>query len=467
MQKKLTRFTLAAAWLWLAALPATWPTYAAETALDRYVAVKDPSYAWKIVNSVHGDGYTLYVIDLTSQTWRRPSEVDHAVWRHWLTIVKPDRVTGDTGYLFITGGSVNDRQPAAAKPNYIELATSTHSIAAELQDVPNEPVTFAGENRTRSEDGIIAYTWIKYMQTGDDTWPLRLPMTKAAVRAMDTVTAAMASEAGGGVRVAKFVVSGGSKRGWTTWTTAAVDRRVVAIMPAVIDLLNLVPSFEHHYKVYGFWAPAVKDYVEAGVMDWVDTPEYAKLMAIEEPYSYRDRLTMPKYMINAAGDQFFLPDSSRFYFDDLKGEKYIRYVPNTDHSLRNTDVNESLFAYYQAFLEGKPRPRFQWSFQANGDIRVSSQDKPSAVKLWQATNPEHRDFRLMTIGPAYQSTDLAEQGDGVYVGRVPKPEKGWTAYFVEMTYPSGGKYPFKFTTGVRVSPDTEPFPRYEPKRPAR
>ena len=43
---------------------------------------------------------------------------------------------------------------------------------------------------------------------------------------------------------------------------------------------------------------------------------------------------MPKFMVYAAGDQFFLPDSSRFYFDDLKGEKYLRYVPNTDHSLR-------------------------------------------------------------------------------------------------------------------------------------
>jgi PhoPQ-activated pathogenicity-related protein len=50
------------------------------------------------------------------------------------------------------------------------------------------------------------------------------------------------------------------------------------------------------------------------------------------------------------------------------------------------------------------------------------------------------------------------------VGLVPKPEKGWTAYFVELTWPSGGKYPFKFTTAVRVIPDTEPFPSYQPKR---
>jgi len=435
-------------------VPAAW---AADTALDRYVRKPDPTYHYDVVNTVHADGYTLYVIDLTSQTWRKAEEVNRPVWRHWLTVIKPDQVTGTTGYLFINGGSVTDKAPERANPSYVELATTTHTVAADLQDIPNEPLQFSDDGRARSEDGIIAYTWVKFMQSGDETWPLRLPMTKAAVRAMDTIAAV--------AKVERFVVSGGSKRGWTTWTTAAVDKRVVAIMPASIDMLNLQKSFEHHYKVYGFWAPAVKDYVDAGVMDWSGTPEYAKLLEIEEPYSYRDRLTMPKFMVYAAGDQFFLPDSSRFYFDDLKGEKYLRYVPNTDHSLRNSDARESMLAYYQAFVAGKPRPQFTWSFEANGDIRVVSKTKPTAVKLWQASNPEHRDFRLMSIGPAYKSADLQDQGGGVYVGHVAPPEKGWTAYFIEMTYEGGGKYPFKFTSGVRVAPDTEPFPAYQPKRP--
>jgi PhoPQ-activated pathogenicity-related protein len=446
-----------------ACLAAALPGLASETALDRYVKKPDPTYSFRVVNTLHGEGYTAFVVELTSQTWRTEKDVDRTVWKHWLTIVKPDRVQGTTGYLFITGGSTRDKQPAAAPPQYVEIATTTHTVAAELQDVPNEPLTFAGESKPRSEDGIIAYTWVKYMTTGDETWPLRLPMTKAAVRALDTITAVMASPDGGGVKVEKFVVSGGSKRGWTTWTTAAVDPRVTAIMPASIDLLNLEKSFDHHWKVYGFWAPAVKDYDEAGVMDWTGTKEYRDLLGIEEPYSYRDRLTMPKYMVQAAGDQFFLPDSSRFYFDDLRGEKYLRYIPNADHGLKGTDARESMIAFYEAFLKGTPRPKFYWDFLANGDIRVTSKDKPSAVKLWQATNAEHRDFRLMTIGPAYQSTDLTDQGGGVYIAKVRAPEKGWTAYFVEMTYPSGSQYPFKFTTAVRVNPDTEPFPAYKPK----
>ena len=82
--------------------------------------------------------------------------------------------------------------------------------------------------------------------------------------------------------------------------------------------------------------------------------------------------------------------------------------------------------------------------------------------MWAATNPEQRDFRLDTIGEAYKSTVLSPEKGNVWIGHVDKPAKGWTAYFVELTYPSGGKYPFKFTTAVRVTPDTLPFPAPKP-----
>jgi PhoPQ-activated pathogenicity-related protein len=169
-----------------------------------------------------------------------------------------------------------------------------------------------------------------------------------------------------------------------------------------------------------------------------------------------------------------LPDSSQFYFDDLLGEKHIRYVPNSDHSLRNTDAIESITAFYYGMLNGAPRPRFSWSFADDGSIHVETEDRPSQVRLWRATNPRHRDFRLESAGPIYKSEDL-QQDESVaasagasgspsartYIGRVQQPEEGWTAFFVELTYPSGlEKYPFKFTTAVRVTPET--YPHGEP-----
>ena len=128
--------------------------------------------------------------------------------------------------------------------------------------VPNQPLRFTGEDRDRYEDAFIAYTWDKYLRTGDERWPARLPMTKAGVRAMDTITDFLAKPERGSVTVDKFVVAGASKRGWTTWSVAAVDKRVVAIVPIVIDMLNVVPSFKHHYRAYGcllYSSPSPRD----------------------------------------------------------------------------------------------------------------------------------------------------------------------------------------------------------------
>jgi PhoPQ-activated pathogenicity-related protein len=446
------------------ALVPLWPAERAGkvTGLDKYVQAPDANYHYDLVKTVPGDGYTTYVLDMTSQAWRSAAEVNHPIWKHWLTIVRPDQVKGTTGFLFITGGSIKDKAPENANAQIVDTAVTTHTVVAELRGVPNEPLIFTGETKERTEDQIIAYTWVKYLKTGDETWPLHIPMTKAAVRAMDTITSFSATPQGGKVQVEKFVVAGGSKRGWTTWTTAAADKRVVAIAPMVIDMLNSVKSFEHHFQAYGFYSEAVKDYQDMGLMNVSNTAQYAALMRLEEPFSYRDRFTMPKMIMNSAGDQYFLPDSSQFYFDELPGEKYLRYVPNTNHSLKDSDAHESVVAFYDAFLRGQPRPKFFWKFEKNGDIRVTSVDKPSEVKLWVATNPEKRDFRLLTIGPAYKSVVVNSKGDNVYIGHVEKPDKGWTAYFVEMTYPSGGKYPFKFTTAVRVAPDTLPYPAPKP-----
>src|SRR5437773_6329061 len=377
-----------------------------ETALDRYVAKPDTNYAWHVVNTIPGEGYTVHVVDMISQAWLTTNEVNRTLWHHWLTIIKPDSVTGTTGLLIISGSANKTEPPAKVDANLATIAKTTRSVVTEIRNVPNEPLTFAGETQERTEDAIIAYTWNKFLRTGDTKWPARLPMTKAAVRAMDTIGAFCASDAGGNVVVDKFFVAGGSKRGWTTWTTAAVDNRVIAIAPLVIDLLNIVQSFAHRWKAYGFGAPAVGDYVAMGIMEWSGAPEYRALMRLVEPYEYRARFTIPKFIINASGDQFFLPDSSQFYFKDLPGVKYLRYVPNADHGLKGTDAWETLLACYEAVLKGARLPQFNWVAGQEGALHLTCKDKPAEVKLWQAKNEEARDFRLMTIGPAWNSSSL-------------------------------------------------------------
>jgi PhoPQ-activated pathogenicity-related protein len=442
-----------------AVLLSTIPAHSREqTALDRYVATPDASYHYQLLNSVAGDGYTAYVLELTSQRWRRADEVDRPIWKHWLTIVRPEHLETSTSLLIVSGSS-NEKPPPQINAVLAQIALTTHSVVSEIRMVPNQPLVFAGDGIKRSEDAITAYTWEKFLTTGDETWPLRLPMTKSVVRAMDTITAFCARPEGGEATVDKFVVGGASKRGWTTWTVAALDNRVAAILPTVIDLLNLEPSFEHHYRAYGFWAPAIAEFERTGIMRWARTPQFQALLRIEDPYSYRDRLMMPKFIVNSAGDQYFLPDSSQLYFDDLKGEKYLRYVPNTDHSLKGAyqDAAESAVAFYQSILTNAPRPKFTWYFKDDGSIRVKAETTPDVVKLWQAHNPDARDFRLETIGRAYTSSMLEDQGNGLYIGNVLEPKRGWTAYFIELTFPGPSLYPYKFTTSVRVTPDRLPF----------
>jgi PhoPQ-activated pathogenicity-related protein len=429
-----------------------------KTPLDDYIAKPDATYAWKLVTTIPGDGVTSYILELKSQSWRSTPEVDRPIWQHWLTITKPEKVTSDIAFLSIGGGRNGGEAPATAPADAIDRARRTGTVVVSLGQVPNQPLVFNNDGHERSEDDLLAYCDIQFIKSGDPTWVARLPMVKSAVKAMDAATAFLASAAGGNVAIKQFVVAGGSKRGWTTWLTGAVDARVKAIVPLVIDVVNVRQSMMNHYAVYGFWAPAVGNYaVQHKVMDRWDSEGMTELNRIEDPYFYLDRLKLPKYIVNAAGDQFFTPDSSKFYFDDLKGPKYLRYVPNGDHSLKGTDAAESVLAFYRAIVKGSPLPKFTWKLEKDGSITVETETQPQQVNLWQATNPQARDFRLMSIGKAYKSSPLEPERKGVYVGRVKKPESGWTAFFVELVFDSGDeKAPYKFTTQVQVVPDVLP-----------
>lgn len=429
---------------------------AEETALDRYVAKPDDVYGWTLASTIFGEGHNVYVLELTSQTWRSEREVDRAVWTHWLTVIVPDRVESDTGLLYIGGGKNGTDPPDKASDRQLKLALQTGTVVAELGQVPNQPLFFADSRRHgRGEDDLIAYSRVKFMITGDEEWLARLPMVKSAVRAMDAVQEFSTTTEGGGRRIEEFVVAGGSKRAWTTWLTGVVDDRVSAIIPLVIDALNTEAITRHHYAAYGFFSTALGDYVRHDLYpDALGTPLFDKILSIEDPYMYRDRerLKIPKYVINASGDQYFLPDNSQFYFLDMPDEKYLRYVPNAKHNLAGSDARESMLAFYESILNDTPRPKFSWVLRKDGPIRVRVEDKPIEVNLWQASNPDARDFRLDTIGKAWTSTPLKE-GDGEYVGAVESPEEGYRAFFVELVYESGGTHPFKFTTDVNVVPD--------------
>src|SRR2546425_10209656 len=79
------------------------------TALDRYVFRPDANYGYTLVNTISGQGYKAFVLEMRSQQWRTDADVDHPVWKHWLMIIQPEQVSTSVGFLFINGGSIGSR----------------------------------------------------------------------------------------------------------------------------------------------------------------------------------------------------------------------------------------------------------------------------------------------------------------------------------------------------------------------
>ncbi len=431
------------------------------TILEDYVNTADPSYSYTLNKTITGSGYTAYIYDMISQTWRTTADVDKPVWHHWLQVIVPSGTLNHSALLWIDGGSNTDAAPTSANSSLASLAVSMHSVGVYIPDVPSEPLTFTGDpGNPRTEDDIIAYTFNQYIthygQPGNDTWPLLLPMVKSAVRAMDTAQSVVPGIVAG-AHIDDFVVTGYSKRGWTTWLTAAVDPRVIGIIPGVFDALNLDESMEHQYGFYGFFDQALNPYTAFNIPQDVLTPGGQELMRIVDPYRYltNGNFNIPKLELNSSGDEFFVPDSAQFYFNDLPGtSNYLRYIPNTGHGLNTTDTAESTLTFYNAVINNLPLPQFSWTMEQSGQIQVQTVDAPSSVVVWQGTNPTTRDFRNSVAHVTYTSSTLSGSS-GVYLTNISTPATGATAFFVQLTFPSPiPGQPYIFTTQIQVLSNT-------------
>ncbi len=439
--------------------------------LKRYIRdAGPPSYGVDTVVPVSYGGQTItfHVVDLLSQTFRE-GEIVPAEWQHWMVLITPPEITSDTALLIIAGGS-NSATPGFDPANLsgealvaLEFVSQMGAVAVLLPTVPNQPLVFHDDGIGRREDEAIAYTYDQYLNGGDEYWPLLLPMTKSAVSAMDVTQDYGALI---GMDIEDFVITGASKRGWTTWLSAVADARVRAIAPLVIDVLDMQTQMDYHYQAYNGYSSAVHDYVDFNVFDRFDTERGQELLAIVDPYSYLWALDMPKLLINSTGDQFFLPDSAQFYVHELPGETRLRYLPNTDHGVEQgsslQDLAASLFSFYAAVANDLPLPSFTWEVTDDNEIQVQTEPAfpPVEVKLWSATvSGALRDFRYASVGAVWSFQTLGDpDGDGVYIATVPTPAASntWTGFFVNLTFNQGG-IPHVFSTELRVTPDKMPF----------
>jgi PhoPQ-activated pathogenicity-related protein len=393
---------------------------AASAGLDEYVKKPDSAYAWTKTASQSLPAGTISTLALTSQVWQG------ITWKHELSVYEPRELKfKDAMLLFITGGDHNSKQSDGDHKQAFLLAHLCGARVGVLRQVPNQPL-FEG----KTEDTLIAETFVRYLNTGDEDWPLLFPMTKSAVRAMDALQAFGKQE---GKPVARFIVTGGSKRGWTTWLTGAVDDRVVAIAPMVIVMLNLDKQGPNQLKVWGKYSEQIHDYVERGLMEKTGSREGTKLWEMVDPYTYRSRLTKPKLLINGANDRYWTLNALDFYWDGLEGPKYLIELPNAGHGL---DQNREwalagLGAFFRHTIGGQPMPKLSWSFVrgAGGEssLTIRANPAPIAARLWSAKS-ESRDFRESH----WESAPLkASETISRYI---PKVADGQLAVFGELEY---------------------------------
>ena len=410
-------------------------------ALETYVRKPDASCAWKRTEQKRIRDATVTHLEFTSQTWR-----GH-LWRHDLLVLRPTSVRrADTAMLFITGDTYT-------APNFLEterfheVAQRAGAVVAILNKVPNQPL-YDG----RKEDALIAFTFDQYLKTSDPTWPLLFPMVKSALRAMDALQSFAEQEFD--QRIERFVVSGESKRGWTSWLTAAVDTCVVAIAPMAIDMLNMKAQLDWTEKMYGQQSDQISDYTDLNLHRKLDDPPMQTLRAWVDPYSYRRSFTMPKLLLLGTNDPYWVVDSLRHYWSDLPEPKLVFQTPNAGHDLAGGhDAWQTLTAWFQMIADRQALPKLEWQLRDGTDgaagltVRV---DRPVTKVRLRTAHSTERDFR----DEKWTSRELEIQpGSSQASADVPKPAAGFTAFMAEVELTASTGHTYKLSTQVQVTPD--------------
>lgn len=393
------------------------------TALKTYVNRPEPDFAWTVSNRTQTDEGRLLELRLTSQKWH------DIVWQHAVEIFEPANVDyPQHALLFVSGGSQPPRGPdKGTRQMGMFLAKQSGARVVVLHQVPNQPLF-----DNRREDDLITESWLKYLQTGDETWPLLFPMVKSAVKAMDAVQQLSAEEFG--QKIEKFVITGASKRGWTSWLTPVADSRVVATAPVVIDVLNFRAQMDHQLKTWGKFSDQIIDYSSKGLIVTGDEkPREKHLRLMMDPYTYRQQLTLPKLLVNGTNDPYWVCDAMKWYWPDLAGAKYTLQVPNAGHGLGDGRqlALSTVAAFTRCIASGRPLPELDWTVTPNGSsigLKITSNVAPLSARLWasQSSDLDFRDER-------WSSTSM-QQLDDTFAGSVKKNGKPHVAVYGELQF---------------------------------
>ncbi|EBM5601525.1 PhoPQ-regulated protein [Salmonella enterica] len=395
--------------------------------------------------------------ELLSQHWSPDDMVTPAQWRHNVDIYIPETakqrhalVVVNNGVNYEEGVQINSKPVDFTQETLASIARDTNTIVISVSDIPNQYLTFQDDKKPLKEDESVSRSWALFMEAPEQRklMPLNIPMVSSLSQAIR-----LAKEELTRWNIHSFIVTGISKRGWTAWLSAIADPDVEAIVPFAIDLLDIDASLEHIYQSYGGnWPITFYPYYQQGIDEKIKTHSFSQLRQIIDPLRYlntvyQPRLAIPKYIINASGDDFFVPDNSRFYYSKLPGVKSLRIVPNTSHYSIKQITEEILVTFINRFQDKKTLPQVLGIIQHNL-LTVYFSEEPIKVVRWTATNPNARDFRY-ACGIRYHPLTIDIPANNRVNITLNEPVTGWEATYIEATFDDG----YVATTQVYITPD--------------
>ncbi|KAF2959103.1 PhoPQ-activated protein PqaA family protein [Thermotoga sp. 38H-to] len=390
--------------------------------LDLLVRARGNPVYETIIATTTQDGDEIYILKSYGMNWQ------NIQWFHRVGIILPSNLNyKDRAFFFITGGSRKEENERYYD-SFLEDVKENLWVAKEFEapfivvgDVPNQPIFGL------REDALIAETFKMFLENPDPFLPLLVPMTYGVIKAMDTAQDFLEKK---GVEIKGFMVSGASKRGWTTYLTAIFDPRVFAIAPMVYDNLNIEAQLLHQKEYYGTYSEKLRDYQERGLFEILENDLGKRLLEIVDPYAMRLRLSLPKILVLGTNDEYWTVDSANLYVDDLPGETFLFYSPNDPHNLKNVkEIIETLSSFFKMYPK-LPKVEF---FYRDGKIFVERIPEIVDAELWFARS-KSRDFRK-----AVWLRRGVEETDDSLIGVPPeKPEGFHQAYFLGVTLEING-----------------------------
>ena len=297
----------------------------------------------------------------------------------------------------------------------------------------------------RREDALIVYTFDNYLESGETDHAA--PADGKERRACDGRHPGVQRRALQ-TPVASFTVAGASKRGWTSWLTAAVDPRVSSVAPIAIDMLNVPAQIELQRATFGGLSDQVQDYVAIDLPGRIATERGRTLMAMVDPYQYRADLTPPKLILLGTNDRYWLLDALKLYWHGLPEPKRVLYVPNQGHGVDDVDrLIAGLSALHRYSAHGEVLPAVTWNYTEKANrLRVDVQTNRAPRRVLRGRRPAQRDFR-----DARWSSHSCKGKDEKFACRVRRPSEGFVAMYAELWFEDRGYPQFPLATVVCIS----------------